>query len=237
MELDLSALVTKIDSKKREKMMDDNNIARLKSVFPLFYWIIFAYTVFMMFWNYCISDPPPMISAVNGEGNILVLVSIFKIYAFILCFYVVVYYARLEMLDNEASLSIPNKKWVFIVEFLLRLLLVSVVAFKVISYSGLHELFFFSSLLCGALSGWLIFMKKFNIINIQALEITLSLLILFFSLAAFFASSSERQIDFALGIMGISLTCSFVLAAAVFYMASRIWKNILDAVRYYILEW
>ncbi len=115
---------------------------KLKPAFPAFYLAVFAYTVWVMFSNYAFGDSPPVVDGVVGEENKAWIIGLINVYAGLLCVYVIVYYARLEILEHEQVLSVPPNMFLRIVEFIIRFALVGVVALKILSYHALNDLFY-----------------------------------------------------------------------------------------------
>jgi len=125
---------------------------KLKPVFPVLHFTVFAYTVWIMFSNYAFGASPPVTDGVIGQDNKAWMIGLINAYAFMLCVYVVVYYARLEILEHEHVLELPSNKLLRIIEFIIRFALVGVVALKIVSYHSLDDLFLFSFVLCLLLS-------------------------------------------------------------------------------------
>lgn len=190
-----------------------------------------------MFCNYAFGEIPPVVEGVVGDPNKNWILGIINFYAFMLCLYVVVYYARLEMLEHDKNISLPQNKIVRFFEFVIRFALLGIVALKILSYSALDDLFLFSFVLCLLLSIWLFYMRIFRYANISKFELIPNVIVLLLSLWALFVSSPESQSAFAVQISNFSLLAAIVLASCIFVIASKFGKDFYSVARNFVTNW
>ena len=191
-----------------------------------------------MFLGYVSSEAPPIINGVLGPGNQAAILFVTYIFAFLLCFYDIVYYARLEVFEHnyKPRKSISPLKSFF--EFLLRLMLVGVVALKIIEYDALEDIFVFSAIVCFLISAWLIYLKCFDIDEISVFDLVPNIIIFLLSLfAASMAVGPEHQIDNAILVLISALLLSILLAGSVIYLTYKFGKDIFELTQNFFVRW
>ena len=211
---------------------------RLKPVFPILYLSVFIYTIVHMFLGYVSSEPPPIINGVIGSSNQATVLFITYVFAFLLCFYDIVYYARLEVFEHnyKPRKKIPPLKSFF--EFILRLTLVSVVALKIIEYDALDDMFVFSAIVCLLISVWLIYLKFCDIDDVSVFDLVPNITICLLSVfAASRAVGAEYQTDNAILVLIIALLLSILLAGNVFYLTYKFGKDIYKLTQGFFVQW
>nr|VFK28471.1 MAG: hypothetical protein BECKMB1821G_GA0114241_103720 [Candidatus Kentron sp. MB]VFK32866.1 MAG: hypothetical protein BECKMB1821I_GA0114274_103718 [Candidatus Kentron sp. MB]VFK75930.1 MAG: hypothetical protein BECKMB1821H_GA0114242_10369 [Candidatus Kentron sp. MB] len=219
-------------------MTTGKHIRQLKPVFPVLYLSIFVYTISLMYIHYVTGDAPSIINGVIGDSNQQAMLWVTYIFAFFLCFYDVLYYARLEVFERSHLPTTTISPGIAFLEFVIRLALVSVVALKVFKYEALNDLFFFSAIVCLLISLWLIYLRLFKIDDVKLLDLAPNITICALSiLAAYFASAPERQIENAIVVLIVSLLLSILLAAGVIYLTFRFGKDLYQSASIFLIQW
>lgn len=219
-------------------MSNGHRLVRMKPVFPVLYLGVFTYTVVHMYMGYVSGDPPPIIKGVVGETNQQTVLWVTYIFAFLLCFYDVLYYARLEMFEHthKPQRTIPPAIAFF--EFSIRFLLVGIVALKVIQYDVLNDLFEFSAIMCLLISLWLIYLKLFHIDKIRLLDLAQNIIVCILSIiATYFTSAPEKQIDHAVLVSIAAVLLSIFLSVGVVYLTLRFGKDLYELICNFLTQW
>lgn len=210
---------------------------KVKPAFPLFYLTVFTYTVASMFYGYYHAAPPPALDGVIGQANRGWVQALVNFYAFMICIYIVIYYARIEILEHGHEMAASNKKVVRVIEFALRLMTIGVVALKIISYHALEDLFVFSAILCGLLSIWLIFIKLAKYANIPVSELIPSILVFIISIWATYISKPEVQSQNVIAISVFSFAGAFALCSCIFTLAQQNGKQFYNIALNFLSKW
>jgi len=219
-------------------MSNGNQLSKLKPVFPALYLCIFIYTVFNMYFGYVAGETPPIVNGVIGESNKAAVLWVTYVFAFFLCFYDVLYYARIEVFEHSHSPPNEIPASIAFFEFIIRFVLVGIVALKIVKYDMLNGLFEFSAFVCLLISLWLIYLKYFRIDNVRVLDLAPNITICLLSfVAAYFASVPERQVDNAIIVLIVALLLSILLSAGVIYLTFRFGKDIYVQAQKFIVEW
>ena len=218
-------------------MNNPSQKVKMKPVFPALYFVVFLNAVYVMFKAF-VASTPPIIDAVIGESNRQVVLGVIYIFAFVLCVYDVIYYARLEIFEHHEFLNLHRRSIVMIIEFLIRSILICIVALKVFKYALLDDVFLFSFAMCLLLCIWHIFLKLFSLAEVNKSDIFLNLLVLALAFPAmYFSASPDRQIENAMLLLILSLIGVIVLSASVILLTTQFGQEFYNNTRAYLFHW
>jgi len=217
---------------------NSSNLWKLKPVFPVLYLVVFLHAVLAMFLGFVSSPPDEMVSAVNGKTNKNFMLYTMYFFAGVLCLYDVVYYARLEILEHHQVSDSIVSSWVYFIEFIIRLLLISLVALKVFKYEFLEDVFLFSAIMCLLLCVWYFYLKYHRILDVSYKDIFPNIIVLILSVVAVYFSSSPVTLqENAIPVLIISILAAIFLTASVGYLLYRFGEEFLGLAKNFVINW
>jgi hypothetical protein len=210
----------------------------IKPVFPALYLSVFIWTVVSMYMQLINGEKPAIVNSFPGATNQEAAFTIIAAFALVLCIYNILYYAVLEFFEHSESISPNTPVQVLILEFVVRFLLVSAVALKIMKYEVFDSLFVFAGTIGLLLLLWLMILRSQNIGSFSPLDSIGSFVVMALAfIASYLLTEPAAQSEFAVWLLAIALILTIAFGAMVMYLAARFGRRFFALSMRFITQW
>ncbi len=194
-------------------------IDHFKPLFPAFYCIAFAGTLYQQFMAQLQMPPPLLLNVVKGEANQLIIWGVLYLLIGILCISLFANYVRLELFDDAPCVNTASRLC-RAVEFGLRAAILSLVAAKLLHWGAISNILLFVTLLSMLQFAWSIWISKVMKEPASIAELALHFCSFLFSGSAYLiARNPFLQETFGMGLFAIWIIMIIALGVQLCYIS------------------